>query len=205
MNLRVLLLLLVSLVWGVAQASPDKPAILVVGDSLSAGYGLDPEQGWVALLEARLAENGHGYRVVNASISGDTTSGGRSRLPRALRVHEPAIVVIELGGNDGLRGLPVKTFRDNLRAMVDMSLEGGAAVLLVGIHIPRNYGPDYAEAFHGVYHELATGYELPLVPFLLDGVALDRSLMQDDGIHPNAAAQPRLLDNVWPHLQPLLD
>ncbi|MEL7449050.1 MAG: arylesterase, partial [Pseudomonadota bacterium] len=141
---------------------------------------------------------------VNASISGDTTRGGRSRLPRALRVHAPSIVVLELGGNDGLRGLPLEAMRENLSAMLAMINDAGARAVLVGMHIPPNYGPAYTRGFHGMYEALSEEFNAAHVPFLLDGVALDPTLMQADGIHPNATAQPRLLDNVWPGLEPLL-
>jgi len=178
--------------------------ILVVGDSLSAGYGIDVDDGWVALLAARLRDQGYPQRVVNASISGDTTASGRTRLPAALERHRPAIVILALGANDGLRGLPIDAMRDNLAAMIRAAQRRGARVLLVGIHIPTNYGKEYTERFHAVYGELAKRYRTALVPFLLDGVALEPALMQADGLHPAPAAQPRLLDNVWPKLTPLL-
>ena len=178
--------------------------ILVVGDSLSAAYGIRLEQGWVALLQGRLRSEGYGHRVVNASSSGETTGGALARLPRALERHRPAVVILELGGNDGLRGLPVADVRRNFEALIGLSREAGAQVLLVGMRIPPNYGPAYAGAFEKLYGELARAQRLPLVPFFLDGIALDDSLMQADGIHPNAAAQPKLLGMVWPKLQPLL-
>lgn len=163
---------------------------------------MDLDRTWVSLLEARLQEEGYGYRVVNASISGDTTGNGLRRLPRALKLHQPEIVIIELGGNDGLRGLPVPVMRDNLRAMIEKSEAAGAMVVLAGILIPPNYGEDYASDFAAVYPALAAEYQLPLIPFFMDGVALDRTMMQDDGIHPNENAQPILLDNVWKVLFP---
>jgi acyl-CoA thioesterase I len=179
--------------------------LLVVGDSLSAEYGLARDAGWVKLLEQRLTRQRPGqYIVVNASISGDTTSGGRTRLPELLKVHRPAVVVIELGANDGLRGLPLEQMRGNLRAMVDASQAAGARVLLVGIRVPPNYGRDYAERFFQTFGALARETRAGLAPFLLDGIAEDLSLFQADRIHPNEKAQPRMLDNVWPHLQPLL-
>ncbi len=195
------------LIWvGTAAAqTPTPPAILVVGDSLSAAYGMSVGTGWVALLGRRLTEQGYEYRVVNASASGETTGGARARLPRALELHRPAVVILELGGNDGLRGLPVEQIRSNLGDMVEQARASGAAVLLAGMRIPPNYGPLYTEAFHGLYGELAATFDLPLVPFFLEGVALDASLMQDDGIHPNSTAQERLLDNLWPALEPLLE
>jgi acyl-CoA thioesterase-1 len=185
-------------------ANAEQPTILVVGDSLSAGYGIAVNATWVALLERRLAQEGYGYRVVNASISGDTTGGALNRLPRALELHNPAIVILELGGNDGLRGLPLKQVRANFSAMLTQIKEHGAKPLLIGMRIPTNYGPEYADRFHALYGELAQQFDVPHVEFFLDKVALDPELMQADGIHPNAKAQPILLDNVWPVLQPLL-
>ncbi|MDR5862730.1 arylesterase [Halomonas campisalis] len=173
-----------------------------MGDSLSAAYGIEQQEGWVSLLEARLDGKA---RVVNASISGETSSGGASRLPELLGQLEPDIVLLELGGNDGLRGLPPGQFRNNLASMIEASLDAEAEVLLLGIDIPPNYGQAYRDAFTGVYFELAEAYEIALVPFLLEGVALEAGLMQSDGIHPTAAAQPRILDNVWPELAPLLE
>lgn len=178
--------------------------LLVYGDSLSAAYGLRADQGWVALLQKRLADQGYGYRVVNASVSGETTSGGKARLGRALSQHQPELVILELGANDGLRGLPVAAARTNLGEMLDAIAAAGARTLLVGIQMPPNYGPQYARSFNAMYGELARERKLPLVPFLLDKVALDSSYMQPDGLHPNDKGQPILLENVWPHLQPLL-
>lgn len=185
-------------------AAAERPAILVLGDSLSAGYGIKVEQGWVSLLQRRLDAKGYGYRTVNASVSGETTGGGLARLPRALELHRPAIVVIALGGNDGLRGLPVGELRGNLEAMIERSRAAGAAVLLAGMRIPTNYGPQYTEKFFAVYGELARAEKVALVPFFLEGVALRDDLFQDDGIHPNTEAQPVMLDNLWPALEPLL-
>jgi acyl-CoA thioesterase I len=178
--------------------------ILVFGDSLSAAYGIRPEQGWVTLLAQRLQAQGYGYQVVNASVSGETSSGGLERLPRALELHQPAIVILELGANDGLRGLPVNVMRENLAHMVQLAQAAGARVLLVGIRIPPNYGPRYTEEFAAVYAQLAQQYRVPLVPFLLQKVALDPALMQQDGLHPNAAGEPPLLDTLWPYLETLL-
>jgi acyl-CoA thioesterase-1 len=192
--------LLFALDAGAARA----PSILVVGDSLSAGYGIELRDGWVTLLQQRLTKQGYPHTVVNASISGDTTAGGRARLPDALKRHRPQIVILELGGNDGLRGLSLRETRANLDAMIKAAQTARAQVLLVGIHLPPNYGPDYAGKFHAIYHDLARIHNTALVPFLLDGVALTPGLMQPDGIHPRAAAQPRLLDNVWLYLEPLL-
>jgi acyl-CoA thioesterase-1 len=184
-----------------AETNRAGPVILVLGDSLSAGYGIAVDATWVALLERRLTKQGYDYRVVNASASGETTGGARARLPRALELHDPQIVVLELGGNDGLRGLPLKQIRDNLAFLIERSLESGARVVLVGMRMPPNYGEEYAERFHALYGELARQYGVPLVDFFLEGVALDEELMQADGIHPTAAAQPRLLENVWPALK----
>ena len=181
-----------------------KPVILIVGDSLSAGYGVPVDATWVALLQRRLTQQGYGYRVVNASVSGETTGGARTRLPRALELHRPAIVVLELGGNDGLRGLPLRQVRDNFEAMIAEAKRARAQVVLIGMRMPTNYGPDYTRQFHALYGELAKQHGAPVVDFFLDGVALDDGLMQDDGIHPNAAAQPRLLDNVWPALKQVI-
>lgn len=179
--------------------------ILVLGDSISAGYGLEAREGWVSLLEERLAARPESYEVVNASVSGETTGGGLARLPDALARHRPEVVVLELGGNDGLRGYPIARIRGNLARMVALAREAGARVLLVGMHIPPNYGPRYTEAFHATYREIAERDGVALVPFLLEGVATDASLMQGDGIHPTAAAQPLLLDNLWPTLLALLE
>lgn len=180
------------------------PVVLVLGDSLSAGYGFDVREGWVNLLAERLRAQGYPHTVANASISGETTAGGRTRLPDALRRHRPAIVVLELGANDGLRGLPLEKTRANLAAMIDAAQKAGAQVLLVGIHLPPNYGPAFTGKFRALFDDLAGHYRIPYAPFLLEGVALTPGLMQADGLHPRATAQPRMLDNVWPHLQPLL-
>jgi len=178
--------------------------ILVLGDSLSAAYGIRPEQGWVALLTKRLQAQGYGYEVINASVSGETTSGGLERLPRALRLHRPGIVILELGANDGLRGLPLTTTRQNLTKMVQLAQASGARVLLVGIRIPPNYGPRYADEFARTFPDIANQYHLPLVPFLLEKVALDPALMQEDGLHPNARGEALVLDTLWRQLAPLL-
>ncbi len=199
--------LLVLLVLGLAAlpASAGSPVILVFGDSISAGYGLSRvEEGWVALLQAKLNAQGYGYHVVNASVSGETTAGGLARLPRALNLHQPQIVVLELGGNDGLRALPVAQLRDNLARMIGLSKAAGAQVLLLGMRMPPNYGPEYTGSFSRTYSALAHDEKVPLVPFLMSGIALSPALMQADGIHPNQSGQATLLDNVWPVLQPLL-
>ncbi len=190
---------------GHAVAAPGERTLLVFGDSLSAAYGLRAEQGWVAQLQKRLQTQGYGYRVVNASVSGETTSGGRSRLERALNLHKPDVVILELGANDGLRGLPVKDAKANLNAMIAAVQRAKSRLLLVGIVIPPNYGAQYGNAFAGMYRSLAAERKVPLLPFLLDGVALDSRYMQADGLHPNALGQPRVLDNVWPPLQRLLE
>jgi acyl-CoA thioesterase-1 len=182
----------------------EAPVVLVVGDSLSAAYGMEAGRGWVALLQGRIAERGLPHQVVNASISGDTTRGGVSRLPAALERHRPALVVLELGGNDGLRGVPLAETEANLAALIERAQVAGAGVLLAGIQIPPNYGPAYTERFRRIYPSLAERYRVALVPFLLEGVAGEGALMQEDGIHPRAEAQGRILDNVWAELEPLL-
>ena len=187
-----------------SAAAPAQRTIVVLGDSLSAGYGIKVEQGWVRLLEQRLASEGYGYRVVNASVSGETTQGGLARLPRALETHKPAIVIVELGGNDGLRGLQLAASRDNLSKIIEKARSAKAQVLLVGMMIPPNYGPRYGEEFRQMFETLARKYSLAFVPFLLDQVALKPELMQADGIHPNATGQPQILENLWPRLKPLL-
>lgn len=191
----------------VVQTMPVHAAggvIVVLGDSLSSAYGFDVASGWVQLLQGRLDDDRMEYRVVNASISGDTTSGGVTRLPAELKEHTPDIVVVELGGNDGLRGLPLEVTRENLERIVAESQIAGARVLLVGMRLPPNYGPAYTKAFHAIYQDLADKYNVARVPFLLDGVGGIDEMMQSDGIHPRAEAQPKMLDNVWPHLKPLL-
>jgi len=188
-----------------AAAAPRERTLLVFGDSLSAAYGLRTEEGWVAQLQKRLQQQGYVYRVVNASVSGETTAGGRARLARALDTHKPDLVILELGANDGLRGLPVRDARANLDAMAKEIQRRKARLLLLGILMPPNYGPRYASDFAGMYTGLAKDFNAPLVPFLLQGVALDSRYMQADGLHPNAAGQPRVLENVWPQLRPLLE
>ena len=179
--------------------------ILVFGDSLSGAYGIRPEEGWVALLEQRLRSQGYGYQIVNASVSGETSGGGLERLPRALELHHPGLVILELGANDALRGLPLGATQDNLAAMVRLSQSAGARVLLVGLRIPPNYGPRYTQQFASMFPALANQYHLPLVPFLLEKVALDPERMQPDGLHPNAQGQPPIVDTVWPYLKALLN
>lgn len=198
------ILLLVSLLLVGTPALARAPVVLVLGDSLSAGYGIDVNAGWVNLLKQRLQQQGYPYQLVNASISGDTTSSGRARLPRALSLHHPELVIIELGANDGLRGLPLDLMRANLAAMIKQARAQGAQVLLIGMYLPPNYGPAYTKKFHAVYLDLARELDIPLVPFLLAGVALKPELMQADGLHPRAVAQEQVLENVWPVLVPLL-
>jgi acyl-CoA thioesterase I len=185
-------------------AGAGLPTLVVFGDSLSAGYGIRSEDGWVALLGRRLEAEGYGYRVVNASVSGETTGGGVARLPRLLAVQRPAIVVIELGANDGLRGLPAAEIERNLRSLVARSRAAGARVLLVGMRLPGNYGPEYTAQFAAAFAAVARAERVALAPFLLERIALDETQFQPDRFHPVAAAQPALLDTVWPALQPLL-
>ena len=178
--------------------------VLVWGDSLSAGYGLRPQQSWPSLLGERISSAKLPHKVVNASISGETTAGGLARLPAALETHKPTVVVIELGANDGLRGLPVKAMAANLEAMVDASRKAGAQVLLVGMRMPPNYGPEYTARFEASFRDLAKAKRLRLVPFMMEGFADQRHYFQADGIHPVAEAQPLILDTIWRELKPLL-
>ncbi|WP_422416902.1 arylesterase [Pseudomonas sp. GZD-222] len=178
--------------------------VLIVGDSISAAFGLDTRQGWVALLEQRLESEGFDAKVVNASISGDTSAGGQARLPALLAEYKPELVVLELGGNDGLRGQLPTQLQQNLASMIDHSRAAGAKVLLLGMRLPPNYGKRYTDAFAQVYENLATEKQVPLVPFFLEGVGGVPELMQADGIHPGQGAQARLLENAWPQLKPLL-
>jgi acyl-CoA thioesterase-1 len=199
--------LVVLLVLGFAafSARADTPAILIFGDSISAGYGLaHVDKGWAEMLRVKLKDEGYGYQVVNASVSGETTAGGLARLPRALALHHPQIVIIELGGNDGLRALPIDQMRANLAKMVDLSADMGARVLLLGMRIPPNYGPEFTEKFRSTFADVARDKKVPLVPFLLSDIALSPNLMQADGFHPNELGQPQLLANVWPGLKPIL-
>jgi acyl-CoA thioesterase-1 len=186
-----------------APAAP--PTVLVMGDSLAAGYGLAADQGWVALTARRIAERKPGWRVVNASISGETTAGGSARIVAEVLRVRPAVVVIELGANDGLRGLPLREMRHNLARMIGASQYVGAKVLLVGMRIPPNYGADYADGFERAYRDLAAHFDVALLPFLLEPIAVDRGNFQDDNLHPVAAAQPALRDHVWKALAPLIE
>lgn len=190
------MLLLASSAWG--------GTILVFGDSLSAGYGVEAGTGWVDLLAQRLVDQKHAYQVANASISGETSAGGLSRITAQLEKHRPDILILELGANDGLRGLPLQAMKHNLSSIIEQAKAKGAKVLLLGMQMPPNYGPRYTERFFAIYGELAKEQQLPLVPFLLERVALDPSLMQADNLHPNAKGQPLLLETVWPKLKPLL-
>ena len=178
--------------------------VLVWGDSLSAGYGLRPQQSWPAMLAERISAARLPHKVVNASISGETTAGGLARLPAALETHKPSVVVIELGASDGLRGLPVKAMATNLQAMVDASRKAGAQVLLVGMRMPPNYGPEYTSRFEAAYRDIARANRLRLVPFMMEGFADQPGYFQADGLHPVAAAQPLILETIWRELKPLL-
>jgi len=198
------LALLLALAAPAVRAQQSSPVILVFGDSLSAGYGIHVEQGWVSLLASKISQLGYGFRVINASVSGETTAGGLARLPHALEVHKPRILVLELGGNDGLRSLPLASTHDNLDKMISLAQARGITVLLLGMRVPPNYGERYTTGFYNMYTDLAQAHKLALVPFLLDRVALNPVLMQADGLHANEAGQPLLLDNVWPKLEPLL-
>jgi acyl-CoA thioesterase-1 len=185
-------------------ALAQQPVLLVLGDSLGAGYGLPQGRNWVDLLQQRIADEKLGYHVVNASISGETTLGGRNRLDGLLRQHQPRVVIIELGANDGLRGQPIDSMRDNLTAMVRAARKAAARVLLVGMQIPPNYGQEYTRKFQDAFAQLARTEKVPLVPFLLEGFADKRELFQQDAIHPTEQAQPLMADTVWPRLAPLL-
>lgn len=204
MSLSVALLLAV-LSPAVACQPADEPRILVLGDSLSAGYGLSRDSGWVRLLERRLAEQGFPHRVVNASVSGDTTAGGLTRLPRLLERHTPAVLILELGANDGLRGIAPEVIDANLTRMIELGRESGARVLLLGVRLPPNYGPAYTGRFQALYKTVGEREQVAWLPRLLGGVAEDWDLMQADGLHPNARAQGLILDNVWAVLEPLLE
>lgn len=180
------------------------PKILIYGDSLSAAYGLPQGSGWPALLQKKLQNEGYQYDIVNASISGETTSGGLSRLKKTLEATQPAIIILELGANDGLRGLPLNVMTNNLTAMIKEMQKTRAKIILAGMKIPPNYGPQYTAGFANSYQELSKRYQLSLIPFLLDNVAAQRDLLLQDGLHPNANGQAIMLRNIWPYLQPLL-
>jgi acyl-CoA thioesterase-1 len=192
------------LLWLASCAAHAAGGILIFGDSLSAGHGIAASQSWPALLQERLRAEKFPHAVINASISGETTAGGKSRLPAALKQHKPKILVLALGANDGLRGLPTDAARDNLVAMTRQAKAAGARVLLVGMQLPPNYGPDYTHAFNSMFAAVAKQEKTALLPFLLEPVALDDAAFQADRLHPTAAAQPKILDHVWPALKPLL-
>lgn len=204
---RILLVLLLPMLTQIALAK--QTTILVMGDSLSAGYGIKVEEGWVTLLQKELAKKQHGdsvnARVINASVSGETTSGGLTRLPAVLSQHKPDIVIIELGGNDGLRGQQLNIMQENLQTMISASQTAGAKVVIAGMQIPTNYGPRYTKQFREIYSTLAEKNKTALIPFLLEGIATHSNLIQQDGIHPTAEAQPLILKNVLPVLMPLIN
>jgi len=195
--MRIILSLLVLLVTAHAEGN-DGPTVLIFGDSLSAGYGIEVDQSWVALLQARLRDQGYEHKVVNASISGETTEGGATRIDSAIGEFSPDLIILELGGNDGLRGFPASRMRDNLTSIVTRAKASGAAVVLLGIRIPSNYGPRYSAEFEGVFRQVSEELEVQWIEFFMEGIALNDKLLQDDRIHPNAEAQPILLDNAWP-------
>lgn len=212
MSFRLLLVLktlLLSLFFShfVAWSMPafaENPKIMIYGDSLSAAYGIPQQQGWASLLQKKLASEYYQYDVVNASISGETTSGGVSRIQKILDQIKPSIIILELGANDGLRGLPIQEMSNNLNTIILQSKKSGARVLLVGMRIPPNYGPQYTKLFSQTYVKLSQEHQIPLVPFMLENIAAKADLIQDDGLHPNAIAQPLVLDNIWSHLKKLL-
>jgi acyl-CoA thioesterase-1 len=196
---------LLFLLTSASAESADSPTIIIFGDSLSAGYGIEVDQSWATLLQMRLEEQGYEHRVVNASISGETTEGGVTRIDSALRDFSPDLVILELGGNDGLRGFPVSRMKDNLTKIVLRAKSTGAAVVLLGIRIPINYGARYSAEFEGVFRQVSNELDVHWIEFFMDGIALNDELLQDDRIHPNAEAQPMLLDNAWPIISATLD
>ena len=204
MRLKLILLLVLFSFAPVSAIAEGGTAIVILGDSLSAAYGMEINQSWPSLLHERLKGNGYAYRVFNSSITGDTTQGGLARLPRLLDKHEPGIVILELGGNDGLRGLPIEVTNQNLTSMIEQSQSAGATVILAEMRIPPNYGRTYTEKFNSMYTILTEKYGISLLPFLLQDIALEPGLMQADGIHPTARAQPVILEKVWSILQPFL-
>ena len=195
--MRIFLILLI-LVAAAPLEAADAPTVLVFGDSLSAGYGIDVDESWPALLQSRLESQGYEHKVINASISGETTEGGVTRVGSTLENFSPELVILELGGNDGLRGFPTGRIHTNIQTIIETVRASGAGVVMLGIRIPTNYGPRYTGAFEKVYQELAGQFDVPWIEFFMEGIALNDELMQDDGIHPNAAAQSILLDNAWP-------
>ena len=202
--MRKLLSLFVLLLAAGAQGS-ECPTVLVFGDSLSAGYGIDVDKSWTALLQTRLEEQGYEHRVVNASISGETTEGGAARIEAALETFSPELVILQLGGNDGLRGFPPARMRANLESIVTNAQSSGAAVVLLGIKIPSNYGPRYSRAFESIFRDVAVNLDIPWVEFCMEGIALNDVVLQAARIHPTAEAQPLLLDNAWPVISVTLD
>lgn len=203
--IRILLAVSVCFPTNAIGADNNLTPILVFGDSLSAAYGIEEEDGWVNLLGQRVKEENRPYRIVNGSVSGETTTGGVERLPGMLSAYRPKIVILELGGNDGLRGLPLAILRDNLVKMIDLVHESGSEILLAGIQIPPNYGPRYTLPFSELFYEIAEEKQIGFIPFLIEGIPQRPELMQDDGIHPKAEAQSMILDNVWPYLLPLIE
>lgn len=185
--------------------SADEPTILIFGDSLSAGFGIDVDQSWGTLLQTRLQTQGYEHRVVNASISGETTEGGVTRIVAAMERFDPELIILELGGNDGLRGFPPERLQGNLEKIIASAKGAGAKVVLLGIRIPLNYGPRYSAAFEDAFRQAAAAQQIPWIEFFMEGIALNEELLQDDGIHPNAEAQPMLLDNAWPIISAALD
>jgi len=200
---KLLTLVVLFLTAGVQATEP--PTVLIFGDSLSAGFGIDVDQSWATLLQDRLTEQGYEHRVVNASISGETTEGGAARIDDALGTFKPDLIVLELGGNDGLRGFPPARIKENLKVIVAQAKASGAAVVLLGIRIPTNYGTRYTQAFEAVYAEVAEDLGVEWIEFFMQGVAMNDELLQEDRIHPNVAAQPILLDNAWPIIRATLD
>jgi len=188
-----------------AASAAESPTVLIFGDSLSAGYGLEVDQSWGTLLQQRLEEQGYEHRVVNASISGETTEGGVTQIGAAIEAFSPELIILELGGNDGLRGFPPARIKSNLRAIAERARDSGAEVVLLGIKIPTNYGARYTEAFEAVYPDIAAELDIQWIEFFMDGVALNDELLQEDRIHPNAMAQPILLDNAWPVIHATLE
>ncbi len=201
--IRFLLLLSIIVFGSAIGAKP--PVVLVLGDSLSAAYGLAVDQGWVNLLQQKLTQSGYPHQVVNASVSGDTTANGLTRIERALKAHQPDIVIVELGGNDGLRAQSIPMIRGNLEKIIERSRQTGAKIIITGMRLPPNYGSTYVDQFEAIYPDLASKFGSVLVPFFMAGVATRPELMQPDGVHPTARAQEILLDNVWPYLQPQLE
>ncbi|PPK68730.1 acyl-CoA thioesterase-1 [Methylobacter tundripaludum] len=197
---RFLFAVIISLMSMTATAK----SIVVLGDSISAGYGIEVSQGWVALLQQKLDQQGTGHIIHNESISGDTTAGGLARIDAALTLHKPAVVIVELGANDGLRGLPPTLIKNNLAGIIQLARQNGAKVLLLSMKIPPNYGKRYIDLFYTIYPQLATELGIPYVPFIMEDVALTQDMMQQDGLHPNAKGQPVIADKVWPQLLPLL-